>query len=163
LLVASILSGLLLWKQFMNQRRIKIEGLPSDRRHASRMWSVHLVCSNLGGLLFNILLGHEAHRWCRRWWLLAWSCTTWSSRMSAIKAYMNQGWEFDAGHLHLRISSICTKKFVIALLLISYRRIWLNIIGHWQKWKKTWSSFISSYFHTFPFKPLYYFLDLQLL
>jgi hypothetical protein len=33
----------------------KIEGLLSDRKHAGRMWSVHLVCSNLGGLLFATL------------------------------------------------------------------------------------------------------------
>jgi hypothetical protein len=27
------------------------------------MWSVHLLCSNLGGILFDSLLGHGAHRW----------------------------------------------------------------------------------------------------
>jgi hypothetical protein len=33
----------------------KIEGLPSDMRHVGRLWSVHLVCSNLGGLLLATL------------------------------------------------------------------------------------------------------------
>jgi hypothetical protein len=40
----------------------KIEGLQSDRKHAGRMWSVHLVCSNLGGLLFATLRVHGAQR-----------------------------------------------------------------------------------------------------
>jgi hypothetical protein len=27
----------------------KIGGLPNNKRHVERMWSVHLICSNLGG------------------------------------------------------------------------------------------------------------------
>jgi hypothetical protein len=58
--------GLLLCRKFVNQRRKKLGGLPNNGRYAGRLWSVHLVCSNLGGLLFDTLLGHGAHRWCGR-------------------------------------------------------------------------------------------------
>jgi hypothetical protein len=43
----------------MNEKK---EGFPSDRRHVERMWSVHWVCSNLGGILFATLQGHGAQR-----------------------------------------------------------------------------------------------------
>jgi hypothetical protein len=56
------------------------------------------------------------------------------------------------GQLHLRSYSMCTRRFVIALLTISCRKIWLNISGHWQEWKRTRSSIILSCFHIFPSK-----------
>jgi hypothetical protein len=43
---------------------------------------------------------------------------------------------------------MCTKIFVIALLMINCRRIWSNISGHWQEWHET-PVVISSYFHLF--------------
>jgi hypothetical protein len=47
-------------KTIREPKEEKKEGLPSARRHEGRMWSVHLVWSNLDRLLFGTLLGHRA-------------------------------------------------------------------------------------------------------
>jgi hypothetical protein len=44
----------------------KKRGLANNKRLVRRMWSGHLICSNLGGLLFGTLLEHGALKPCIR-------------------------------------------------------------------------------------------------
>jgi hypothetical protein len=132
---------------------------PNNRRHVGRMWSVHLICSNLDGLLFDILLGHGAQRWCGRWWLLVWSCTTWSSRMSAMKASMTKGGNFRVswlpriqGQIHWGVPPCAPKGSWLHYSAEGYD--WTSVdIG--MNGRRHRVFFISSCFHMFPFELCY--------
>jgi hypothetical protein len=72
----------LLWRQYMTLSQWKL-GLTSTRRVVGRISSGHFVWSN------NIFLSSgtplsNGRLTCERSWMLVWSCTTWSPRVSAI-------------------------------------------------------------------------------
>jgi hypothetical protein len=59
-LMVSILLGAYLGRQFTNLKTRNIVGLLKSKRPPGSIWSEHLVCSNLLGLLFGIMSGHGA-------------------------------------------------------------------------------------------------------
>jgi hypothetical protein len=97
--MVSIFHGLHLWRQSSTLKKRNIWGLWENMWLVGRMWSRQLVCSLPGGLLFYTLLEHRAVRWCSRWWLLVWLCTTWSLRTSVVISCLTKGDNFRVNWL----------------------------------------------------------------
>jgi hypothetical protein len=70
------------------------------------MWSVHLVCSSLGGLFFDTLLGHGAQTWSTEvMWEVMIACVIMHNMIvedERNESIHDQGWELQ-GELVARI------------------------------------------------------------
>jgi hypothetical protein len=87
--MVSILLETYLGRQSANLKTRNIVGLLKSKRRS--IWSEHLVCSNLLGILFSIMPRHGAGSRCGRSWLVVLSCTTWLLRRSAMTMCMAKG------------------------------------------------------------------------
>jgi hypothetical protein len=101
------------WSTFMKTIREpteeKIRGLPDNKRLAGRIWSMQMTWEVMTAwvIMHNMIVDDEPY-----------------------KGIMTNGGNFRVSwllyiyaQLHLRSSSMCTKRFMIAPLTISYRRI----------------------------------------
>ena len=132
-----ILSGQLLWRQSRSPKVRRERDLPKCKRVLERMWNVLLVCFNPDGASFGTLHCHGMKGSFERWWLLVWSCTTWSSRTSVmtgsstkdliIKVKMLSPCTKNRSHLNSLCNFIVS--CVIGTLIRLFKMTWLSTCG----------------------------------
>ena len=131
-----ILSGPLLWRLYPIREERRDRGFPKCKRVLGRMWSVLSMCFSLDRVSFETLHWHELKSF-GRWWLLVWSCTTWSWRMSVMIASTTKGLISRVKMLSLSIHLLQPSNglvifiinCVIGVLMSSSRMTWLSTYG----------------------------------